>query len=353
MTLLTEPRMNQTMLEYLKPELIFGKYGVVGEPIPFLFDEYKPLFLQHGWNDFLEKYLLPKIFIESKIRFPDAESLSAIEQSTETIVGSDGNDITLYIAKPRAASGPLTGILHTHGGGMAIQSANDLIYQAYRLELASHGFVVVSVEFRNSSGKLGRHPYPAGLTDCMDGLDWAHSRRESLGISKLMLSGESGGGNLCTAMAIRAKREGRLDEFDGVYSLCPFIAGPDAWRAQSLASMRECDGYMIDMKAFRSCGKLYDPDFAHIDDPCAWPLKAKPADLEGLPPHFISTNELDPLRDEGLAYCEILQGAGVQAKSRIVKQTPHGGDIACANIPGCEHIWQETLDSMKTFAKSL
>merc|ERR1712159_363806 len=123
---------------------------------------------------------------------------------------------------------------------MATMSANDRLYQVYRASLAKAGFVVVSVEFRNSTGKLGKHPYPAGLTDCMSALEWTDANRTELGVNSIVLSGESGGGNLCLATAIRAKREGRLGQIDGVFSMCPFIAGPEVWRSKSLPSLQEC-----------------------------------------------------------------------------------------------------------------
>mmetsp|Transcript_33263 Transcript_33263/g.84686 ORF Transcript_33263/g.84686 Transcript_33263/m.84686 type:complete len:386 (-) Transcript_33263:66-1223(-) len=348
MTLLTEPRMNQAMLEHLKPELLLG-YGVVGKPIPFLVGPDSPLFLQHKWTDFIEQFITPNVITAEKTRMAD---VSGIEQRTETIIGTDGNSIELFIATPKG-SGPAPGLLHMHGGAMTFMSTNDLMYRNYRAFLASRGFVVVSVEFRNASGKLGPHPYPAGLTDCMSALAWTDANRERLGISKLVLHGESGGGNLCSAMAIRAKQEGRLSEFDGVYAMCPFIAGPKVWSAKALPSLQECEGYFIDMKAFLVCARLYDPELRSLDDPCAWPLVAKPADLGGLPPHMISVNELDPLRDEGLAYCENLKGAGVSSESRVVKGTPHGGEFWCSNVPGCEPIFDETLDSIMAFAESL
>lgn len=63
----------------------------------------------------------------------------------------------------------------------------------------------------------------------------------------------------------------------------------------------ECDGYFVDMDGFIMCATLYDPHRRHARDPCAWPYPRKRQTWGGLPPHVISVNELDPLRDEGLA----------------------------------------------------
>lgn len=350
MTLMTEPRYNQALLAHLKKELIFGKWGVVGKPLPMPFGENSPRFFQHKWNEFVEKVIVPQLFKEENFPRPDT---SEIDQFTEVIKGTDGNDITLYIAKPKQAAGHTPCLLHIHGGGMTILSATDVGFRMYRTQLAIRGFTVVGVEFRNASGLLGRHPYPAGLTDCMSALAWVKTNRERLGISRIVLHGESGGGNLCTAMALQAKRDDRLSDFDGVFAMCPFIAGPEVWKSKSFPSLRECDGYFVAMAEFRMCAKLYDPDSEHLHDPRAWPLNAQPVDLQGLPPHVIQVAELDPLRDEGVAYFEKLKQAGVRTDLRFVKGVHHIGDMNAFCVPGAEHLFEELVDSLRLFFASL
>ena len=70
--------------------------------------------------------------------------------------------------------------------------------------------------------KLGAHPYPAGLDDCAAAVQWVAANREQLGVSHLIVSGESGGGNLTLAVPHKAKRDGRLSEIAGVYALCSY-----------------------------------------------------------------------------------------------------------------------------------
>ena len=76
-----------------------------------------------------------------------------------------------------------------------------------------------------------------------------------------------------------------------------------------------------------------------------------PLDLSGLPPHIISVNELDPLRDEGLQFYRKLAAAGVPGTARTVHGTPHAGDIGFADI--APEITAQTLASIEQFAKSL
>jgi acetyl esterase/lipase len=221
----------------------------------------------------------------------------------------------------------------------------------WRDELAAAGLVVVGVEFRNGGGKHGPHPFPAGLDDCAAALRWVVEHRERLGISTLIVSGESGGGNLTLATTLRAKRDGLIDQIDGVYALCPYISGAWAAPPAELTSLFENDGYFLDVAMMGALARVYDPSRDHATDPLAWPLHAGPEDLAGLPPHVISVNQLDPLRDEGLAYARKLLDAGVSVVSRTVNGTCHAGDmIFAAAMPD---VFQATIRDIKGFADSL
>jgi len=151
-----------------------------------------------------------------------APEITNVDRRTEVIRGIDGNDISLYIHTPTDVDGPVPAIVHTHGGGMVIMEASGAGYVRWRDELAATGLIAIGVEFRNAAGKLGPHPFPAGLNDCFSGLKWAHDNRDALGISKIVISGESGGGNLSLATTLKAKGEGVLEMVDGVYAQCPY-----------------------------------------------------------------------------------------------------------------------------------
>ena len=274
-----------------------------------------------------------------------------IDQSIETITGPDNNDITLYIHRPKGVEGPLPGLVDLHGGAMVILAATDPYSQRWRNTLAAEGLVVVGVEFRNGAGKLGPHPFPAGLNDCAAGVRWTHANRGALGITTITVSGESGGGNLSLATGLKARQEGWVDEIDGIYALCPYISGAYANPPSELLSLVENDTYMLDCREMDRLVTVYDPERSQGANPLAWPLAAQAPDLEGLPPHVVSVNELDPLRDEGLAFYRKLLAAGVPAVARTVHGTTHGTDIAMADV--IPDVHRETVRSVVGFAKSL
>ncbi len=259
--------------------------------------------------------------------YADLTDVAGVHRSVETIEGVDGHAITLYVHRPANTSGAVPAILHLHGGGMGLLTAEDLQFVRWRDELASRGVVVVGVEFRNSGGALGPHPFPAGLDDCTSALLWLHANREQLGVSAIVVSGESGGGNLTLATTLRAKRDGHLDAIDGVYAQCPYISGLYADQPDELPSMRENDGYFLEHSFMAVTASIYDPSGTNTTNPLAWPYHAGNDDLAGLPPHVISVNELDPLRDEGLAYHHKLLAAGVRSVGRMVLGTSHAADV--------------------------
>ncbi|MDF1766129.1 MAG: alpha/beta hydrolase fold domain-containing protein [Gammaproteobacteria bacterium] len=277
-----------------------------------------------------------------------------VEVSERVISGRDGNEITLYIHTPSghsAQDAPLPCVVHTHGGGMVILTAADANYARWRSELAATGMVVVGVEFRNGAGALGNHPFPAALHDCADAARWVATNKAELGISHLIMSGESGGGNLSIATTLLAKQEGWLGEIRGVYAQCPYISGLYGSQPAELPSLVENDAYFLDMKTMSALVKPYDPSGANATNPLTWPYHATSEDLAGLPPHVVSVNELDPLRDEGLAYYRKLLAAGVSAVGRTVHGTCHAAD--CSFVGAIPDVYHATVRDISGFAASL
>ena len=270
-----------------------------------------------------------------------------------TIAGADGNAIRLHVHRQRHtqnsdASVPC--VVHLHGGGGVILTAAEPCYEHWRDQLAASGMVVVGVEFRNAGGALGNHPYPAGLSDSCAAVRWVAAHKRELGVSTVTVSGESGGGNLSLAVALAANRRGWVEQLDGVYAMAPQIASP--WNMPpELPSQTENDRYFISCALLAVMGAVYDGGGASTADPLCWPSRAAAGDLAGLPPHVISVNELDPLRDEGIAYQRRLVANGVSAIGRVVSGTVHGAEVFfAASIPD---ISAATVRDIHFFAESL
>ena len=339
MILRDEPRVDPRLVAALAPFELDG----AAQPAPFGDDA--PLEAKLAFCTAAEEGF-EGLFVAMAADIPVVEG---VESHTETIIGVDGNEIKLYVHRPSGGDGPLPGILHIHGGGMTILAGAGPIYVRWRDSLAATGMVVVGVEFRNAAGALGPHPFPAGLNDCASALQWMSDNKERLGVSKIIVSGESGGGNLTLATTLKAKQDGRLAQIAGVYAQCPYISNDYANKTSGLPSLFENDTYFLNCAMMGVLSSVYDG--VGSTNPLAWPYHATVADLEGLPPHVISVNELDPLRDEGLAYYRKLMAAGVCVVSRTVNGTTHGGDVMFqAALPD---VCAATIRDIHRFANSV
>ena len=340
-TLGTDPRSDPRMVKLL------AQYGLEG-PAPAV-----PLTVDSSLADRLDFAAATEEGIGAILGLfvRDLPPVEGVTNTTTTITGSDGNDITLYISRPASADGVLPAVVHLHGGAMATHSATDTWYLRIRESLAATGVVVVGVEFRNSAGKLGPFPYPAGLNDCAAATRWVAANRGELGVTHLIVSGESGGGNLTLTVAHKAKREGWLDEIAGVYAQCPYISNRWLDDRADLPSLEENDGYFFGRQGLALVGSIYDPTNAHTKDATCWASMATDEELVGLPPHVVSVNELDPVRDEGLEYYRRLVRAGVPAVGRMVAGTCHAGDLMLA--AAMPDVFDTSIRDVSGFAKSL
>ncbi len=222
-------------------------------------------------------------------------------------------------------------ILYLHGGGMVILQAFNKVHSRWCQDLSNRGVIVVLAEFANAYSNGVHCPFPAGLKDCFNVLLWIDEHRDELGISNIILQGESGGANLALATAMMANKLKKSDLISGVYATVPYISGAYAWsqerKSATLPSLNENDGYFISCAMLDLLVAVYDPTSSHAENPLCWPYHASREDLEGLPPHVIVVNELDPLRDEGIAHLRNLVAAGVEARGVINLGLVHAADL--------------------------
>jgi acetyl esterase/lipase len=261
----------------------------------------------------------------------------------------DGNEVKIRVIRPDNAE-RLPCVYYIHGGGMAVMSAFDGMYRAWGKIIAAQGVAVAMVDFRNclrASSAPEVEPFPAGLNDCVSGLKWVASHADMLNIDKkrIIVAGESGGGNLTLATGLKLKREGELGLITGLYALCPYIAG--SWPQDRYPSSTENNGILLDLHNNRGA-MGYGIEAFNAKNPLAWPSFATEDDVKGFPPTVISVNECDPLRDEGLEFYRLLLRAGVSARGRQVMGTIHGTEIFAIC---CPDISRDTAADIARLAK--
>jgi acetyl esterase/lipase len=260
----------------------------------------------------------------------------------------DGNRIKVLFTRSDTTE-PLACVAYLHGGGMTSLSAFDGQYRAWARLLAAEGVAVAMIDFRNAllaSSAPEVAPFPAGLNDCVSGIRWLHANAASLGVdpARIVVAGESGGGNLTLAAGLKLKREGQLGLIKGLYALCPYIAG--LWPQAQYPSSQENFGLFADLHNNRAA-MAYGIEAFNQKDPLAWPAFASDEDLKGFPPTVISVNECDPLRDEGVAFYRRLLAVGAPARCRQVMGTLHATEIFAL---ACPEISRDTASHLARFA---
>ena len=259
----------------------------------------------------------------------------------------DGNTVKLQFIRPKGGE-KLPCVYYIHGGGMMSFSCFDGMYRAWGKIIANTGLAVAMVDFRNClhpSSAPEIAPFPAGLNDCVSGVKWLAANAAELGIdpAKIVIAGESGGGNLTLATGLKLKRDGDMGLIRGLFALCPYIAG--AWPQTHLPSSSENNGIMIELHHNRGA-MAYGIGELEAKNPLAWPGFATVEEVKGLVPTMISVNECDPLRDEGVEFYRLLLKAGVAAQCRTVMGTCHAIEILATT---CPEISRQTAAALRQF----
>jgi len=278
-----------------------------------------------------------------------APSAGLVIQTEQLRSAPDGNTINIQFIRPEGGE-HLPCVYYIHGGGMATMSCFDGMYRAWGKIIAAQGVAVAMVDFRNAlraSSAPEVAPFPAGLNDCVSGLKWVHANSAALNIdpAKIIVAGESGGGNLTLATGLKLKQDGDLGLIKGLYALCPYIAGQ--WPQPQYPSSTENNGILLELHNNRGA-MTYGIEAFRDRNPLAWPGFATAEDVQGLPPTVISVNECDPLRDEGVAFYRLLLQSGVAARCRQVMGTIHGTEIFAVC---CPDISRDTASDIANFAR--
>jgi acetyl esterase/lipase len=269
---------------------------------------------------------------------------------TERVTSApDGNTINLQVIRPDNDE-TLPCVYYIHGGGMASLSCFDGMYRGWGKIIAANGVAVVMVDFRNCvtpSSVPEVAPFPAGLNDCISGLKWVidHATQLNIDPDRVIIAGESGGGNLTLASGLKLRQDGELGLIKGLYALCPYIAG--TWPRPENPSSTENNGILLDLHNNRGA-MGYGIEAFNEGNPLAWPSFATVEDVTGFPPTVISVNECDPLRDEGINFYRLLMEAGVPARCRQMMGTMHGTEIF---VIACPDVSRDTARDIAALAR--
>jgi len=200
----------------------------------------------------------------------------------------------------------LPGIVFFHGGGWVAGSLES--HDGFCRRLANEsGCRVIAVDYRLAP----EHPFPHGLEDGYAAFVHIARNPKTFGVDpkRLGIAGDSAGGTLAAAIAIRARDIGGPDIAFQLL-ICPILD----IHGESAARRELAEGFFLDRDTLRRDLELYCPYNVPRSDPRLSPLLTD--DLSGLPPAFIHTGQFDPFGDEGEAYAARLTAAGVKVHGR-------------------------------------
>jgi acetyl esterase len=191
-------------------------------------------------------------------------------------------------------------LIYMHGGGW-LQGSPETHWDITSRIAAFNRQTVVSVDY----AKAPEHPFPAAVVQCAAVVEWAFAEAPRLGIDaqRIAVGGDSAGGNLAAAMTLKFRGSPR--RLNAQLLIYPAVE----FEQKRPSFVENADGPLLSTKGMPAVNAMYVPRQQDRNDPLAAPLKA--SDHSGLPPAFIAVAEHDPLRDDGTAYAEALQAAGV------------------------------------------
>lgn len=224
-------------------------------------------------------------------------------------------DIPARIYTPltlRQSDGLSPCLVFFHGGGWVIGNldSHDVVCRT----LADEGqLMVISVDYRLAP----EHRFPAAVDDAIAATEWISRNARQLGVdaSRLIVGGDSAGGNLAAVVALHAREAG--PELAGqvlIYPATDFaMTHPSHAEPETSALLTH------------TVIRWFRDHYLGASDGEHW--KASPARaalLSGLPPAFVLTAGADPLRDEGDEYAARLGDAGVAIDHSIYPGQFHG-----------------------------
>ena len=232
-------------------------------------------------------------------------------------------------------------LLHFHGGGWV---TGDI--ESYTPACATMadltGSVVASVDYRLAP----EHPFPAGLEDCCRVTSLLLEDPQRAGIDdadKVVLVGDSAGGNLAAAVSLLLK-ERRHRGVSRQILLYPVTHWDHDPQSSPFASVRNHgNDFRLTNTEIQDYLDLYVPDPALRRDRLVSPLAAN--DLSGQPDTLVITAGLDLLRDEGEAYGRALADAGNSVRIHRVERALHG----FITLPRFSRSLREAYDVINAF----
>lgn len=298
------------------------------------------------WPMKFASFLLGKLWfvrwidkLGARIREAPIEGVKSEEKYIPSRNG--GPDIRIRIYKPLHSSEVLPGFLYFHGGGYVMGTPEyytDIIDKF----MTAHPCILIAPDYR----KAVKAPYPAAFNDGYDTLLWMKENAQSLGITsdKFIVGGHSAGGGLTAAVVLKA-RDTQDVKIAFQMPVYPMI---DDHQETPSAANSNAPGW--DSKSNRLGWNQYLKDLRKENKEI--PYYAAPArarNYTGLPPAISVVGDLEPFRDETIAFMEHLKNEGVPVAFKVFTGCFHGFDIVAPQKEISKASWRFLLENYRAF----
>lgn len=229
----------------------------------------------------------------------------------DTVVDGPDAPVAVRVYSPTGPRGVT--VVWLHGGGWVVGDLETADAAARRV--TEHlGATVVSVDYRLAP----EHPFPAAHDDALAATRWAVAQAEALNFDPLRMAvgGDSAGGALAASVALDLR--GSTPGLAFQLLLYPVTQ----WRSETKSARRFGEGYFLTRKERTFFREALFGGVDRTGDPRLEVLHAET--LAGAPPALVVTAGFDPLKDDGAAYAQALEAAGVRAKHRDFPGMIHG-----------------------------
>lgn len=237
------------------------------------------------------------------------------EVTDKTISSSTAENIDIRIIKPEAKTEKLPAVIYAHGGGwvMGDKEAYDMLIKRIANEAEC---CVIFVNYKKSP----EYTYPTALNEICGVLEYITKYPDefNIDINRIALAGDSAGGNLAAACALKTNYEGG-PKIKALALLYPVT--DSSMKTKSYDEFK--NGPWLSKKAMEYFWENYIPDKKRREETYASPLNASTDELKNLPQTLILTVENDVLRDEGEEFARKLDEAGVETANIRINGTIH------------------------------
>ena len=267
-----------------------------------------------------------KAFERSPESLPKDEAVNVYDE-----VISSGLRVRVYTPKTEQKEYPA--LLWIYGGGHILGTPEQ--DEALLLRFVKEaGCIVVAPDYRHAP----EHPYPADIDDCYTALVWM---TENLPIrkDKVAVAGQSAGGGLTAAIALRARDAGG-PALCFQMPLYPMLDHRNI--TPSTYQITDHRGWCRDFNVF--AWKEY---LANVSGDV--PVYASPAlaeNLSNLPPAYIMVGQLDPFRDEDIDYAQRLMKAGVPVELHVIPGVFHSFEGYFTDAPVSQKATNEYVNAL-------